>query len=87
MHIIKKLLAVVPLFAHFFAGAQEENFQQSKTFQQMNSTIPQQSAGKTEVATFGAGCYWCTEAQFQQLKGVNESRVRFLRWQCSKPHL
>ncbi|MDG2380861.1 MAG: peptide-methionine (S)-S-oxide reductase MsrA [Pirellulaceae bacterium] len=26
--------------------------------------------GKLAVATFGNGCYWCTEAIFEQLKGV-----------------
>ena len=27
---------------------------------------------KEQVATFGAGCFWCTEAQFQQLEGVTK---------------
>src|SRR3954469_8605070 len=27
---------------------------------------------KTRTAVFGMGCFWCAEAAFEQLKGVNE---------------
>ncbi|MEO8822187.1 MAG: peptide-methionine (S)-S-oxide reductase MsrA [Ginsengibacter sp.] len=27
--------------------------------------------GKTDTATFAAGCFWCVDAQFSQLKGVD----------------
>jgi peptide-methionine (S)-S-oxide reductase len=54
----------------------EDHYPTSKTFKQMNTTKPETVANNTgtekhlDTATFGAGCFWCTEAQFQQLKGV-----------------
>ncbi len=34
-------------------------------------------APATETVTFGAGCYWCVEAVFQQLKGVESVQSGF----------
>jgi len=74
--IIKSISSLLLLAPHI-AGAQNDNYEQSKTFQEMNNTTAKETTHKTDTATFGAGCYWCTEAQFQMLKGVEKVESGF----------
>jgi len=34
-------------------------------------------SGRTEVATLGGGCFWCTEAVFNELKGVLKAETGY----------
>ena len=40
---------------------------------------------KEETATFGAGCFWCTEAVFLDVKGVSKVGFRLRRGPGKKP--
>ena len=42
-----------------------------KEIKKENKTIKTTTMGK-EIITFGSGCFWCTEAIFQQVKGVEK---------------
>lgn len=39
-----------------------------------------------EQATFGAGCFWCTEAVFQGLNGVSSSISGYMGGELPNPH-
>ncbi len=74
------------LATQFAACAQNNNkYEQSKTFKEMNTDQPKNEGQKTEVATFAAGCFWCVEAQYQQLKGVEKVESGYLGGHVENP--
>jgi len=40
---------------------------------------------KFEIATFGGGCFWCTEAIFERVKGVHEVESGYAGGHVSNP--
>lgn len=73
------------------ACAQKNNYEKSPTFQRMNATASTASSSSIEseqglqTATFGTGCFWCTEAQFQQLEGVESVASGYSGGQIPNP--
>ena len=57
----RTIILSMMLLTGLFTAAQATNISKTKTKKMINST---------DTATFGTGCFWCTEAIFQQLEGV-----------------
>ncbi len=73
MTFIKTIFVAVLCGSSLISCAQQkEKKQKNMTAAESSNSITAQ-AGQTssfDTATFGAGCYWCVEAQFQMLEGV-----------------
>lgn len=61
------LLVVLPLFAGLAAAL---GLQTLSPAEALSPTEPAVEADTMPVATFGSGCFWCTEADFDKVSGV-----------------
>ncbi len=70
--LIKMLMLLLAGFAGSFLHAQQ-------TTMNMSNTI------KTDTATFANGCFWCTEAIFEELDGVTSATSGYTGGQIENP--
>ncbi len=65
--MVKKSIAVIFIFTFLSCNLSAEKKVENKKLTQ--NTI---AMNTLELATFGNGCFWCTEAIFEQLEGVTK---------------
>lgn len=68
---MKRLFIFLAIFLPFLGGCQNQNPTTKVQLKKkpMTTTTP----SHFDTATFGGGCFWCTEAMFAELKGVQSA--------------
>ena len=78
---MKTFLGAVVCALAVSACAEEAKVAEQKTVANATTNAP----GKTEVATFAGGCFWCMEAVFEQMPGVTKVSSGYTGGQTVNP--
>ena len=78
---MKKFLTALSLVTGLFSCAQPNNAK----IKSMDNNTTLNADTKTDTATFGTGCFWCTEAIFQQVDGVLKVTSGYAGGQTENP--
>lgn len=68
---MKRLFIFLAIFLPFLGGCQNQN--PSAKVQLKKKPMTTTTPSHFDTATFGGGCFWCTEAMFAELKGVQSA--------------
>src|SRR5687768_9673442 len=89
--MMKPVLAMTTFVITLLSCAQASNTD-NKTTMDNNNTIPASkqdndpaAAARYDTATFANGCFWCTEAIFEQLDGVISAESGYTGGQIANP--
>jgi len=74
-------------FAIVFLTTGNSCSQKSKNENPNNTMTDESTAGQNglQIATFGSGCFWCTEAIFQQVEGVIKAESGYAGGKVKNP--